>query len=122
MDDRSVARLIGAGRLGFGVALLAAPTRTSRVWLGPTSGEGPVQVFTRAIGARDLVLGLGLLRAAEAGDPVAPWLRAGAVVDALDTLSTIAAFRRLPKVLRFGVTAIGVGAAVAGFRLAQAVD
>ena len=122
MDDRDIARAIAVSRIGFGVGFLAAPALTARAWLGPASSQGRVKVSTRAVGARDLVLGLGLLRAIESGDSPRPWLQAGAAVDALDSLATLASFRQLPKLLRFGVLGLGVGAAVVGFRLAASLD
>ena len=122
MNDRDVAWALAAARASFGVAFLSAPALTTRRWLGPPSSVEPVKVFTRAIGARDLALGLGLLVALESGAPARPWLRAGAAVDALDTVATLAAFRHLPRVLRFAVLALGVGGAVTGVRLAAALD
>jgi hypothetical protein len=65
---------------------------------------------------------LGLLRALESGEPTRPWLRTGAAVDALDTVATLAAFGQLPKALRFAVLALGVGGAVTGLRLADALN
>jgi hypothetical protein len=119
VNDRDVARTIGVARAGFGVVFLAAPALATRGWLGPPSSLGPVKMFTRAIGARDLAL--ALLRALESGEPVPPWLRAGAAVDALDTVATVAAFNQLPKALRVVVLALGVGGAVTGLRLADAL-
>ena len=122
MTDRDVARGIGAARAAFGVVFLAAPALATRKWLGPTAGAGSVKVFIRAVGARDLVLGVGLLRALGSEDTVRPWLRAGAAVDALDTVATVAVFGQLPKVLRLAVVALGVSGTVTGFRLADALD
>ena len=122
MNDRDVARTLAAARAGFGVVFLAAPALATRRWLGPPSSLGSVKVFTRAIGARDLSLGLGLLRALESGEPTRPWLRTGAAVDALDTVATLAAFGQLPKALRFAVLALGVGGAITGLRLADALN
>ena len=117
-----MARGIGFARAAFGVVFLAAPALATRRWLGPAADEGPAKVFIRAVGARDLVLGVGLLRAIESESTVRPWLRAGVAVDALDTVATVAAFGQLPKVLRLAVIALGVGGAVTGLRLADALD
>ena len=51
-----------------------------------------------------------------------PWLRASAASDAADALANIAAFRHLPKLGRVLAVAIAAGAAVAGLRLADALD
>ena len=122
MNDRDMARALAAGRIGFGVALLLAPGPVARSWIGDAGRLAPVQALARGFGARDVALGVGVLRALEAGDPVRPWLRASAASDAADAVATVAAFRRLPKASRFLALAVAAGAAVTGLRLADALD
>ena len=74
MDERALARGIGWASLAMGLALLA-PARASRLF-----GLGARPALLRAIGARDLVVGLGLLRC---GDR-ARWLRLQALADVAD--------------------------------------
>ena len=61
---RRGAAAVAAGRVGLGLAALARPAVvTGRPWVGP-SGEGQAgRVLGRALGARDLALGLGTLAA-----------------------------------------------------------
>ncbi len=74
MDERALARGIGWASLAMGLALLA-PARAARLF-----GLGARPALLRAIGARDLVVGLGLLRC---GDR-ARWLRLQALADVAD--------------------------------------
>src|SRR5215211_8469864 len=104
---RVLAALISAGRLIFGVAFIAQPTLMDRAWIGKQARVPGAQVLARAVGARDLTLGLGGLQAAARADGSArPWLAAAAVCDAVDFGATAAAGRRIPRQPRVGVLAI----------------
>ena len=75
-------------------------------------------MFGRALGARDLALGLGALAAlqgpgAEPGQAAA-WVAAGALSDALDVAASVASWRDLPRVTRWLVAASAGGAALTG--------
>jgi hypothetical protein len=75
-------------------------------------------VFGRALGARDLALGLGALAAlqgpgAEPGSAAA-WVAAGALSDALDVAASVASWSDLPRVTRWLVAASAGGAALTG--------
>ena len=65
--------------------------------------------MARALGSRDLALGLGA-----AGTGSRGWVAAGAVADALDVAVTLGYFGRLPKWGRLGVLVSAGGAAIAG--------
>jgi hypothetical protein len=104
-------RLLGAfislGRLLFGIAFIAEPRLMERAWIGKQARVPGAQVLSRAVGARDLTLGLGGLQAAARNDGSAqPWLAAGAICDAVDFGATWAAGRRIPRQARTGVLAI----------------
>jgi hypothetical protein len=115
---RYAAMAVAAGRVGLGVAALAWPSVPARPWVGSSADELGAQVFGRALGARDLALGLGALAAARKApaDPWAAgtWFAAGALSDALDAAVTAAAWPRLPRFTRWLVAASAGGAAVAG--------
>jgi hypothetical protein len=116
VDHRAVARMIAAGRVVVGVALLAAPGLVAGNWAGEVGAEPGAKLLARAVGARDLVLGLGVLAALERGDPqAAAWVRAAAVADAGDAAATFLAYRHLPRVKRFGVLVLAAGSAGTGF-------
>jgi hypothetical protein len=104
---RFLAMFISLGRLLFGVAFIAKPTLMDRAWIGKQARVPGAQLLARAVGARDLVLGLGGLQALPRKDGSArPWLAAGGICDAVDFGATWAAGRRIPRQARNGVLAI----------------
>jgi hypothetical protein len=104
---RILAGLISLGRLFFGVAFIAQPNLMERAWIGKQARLPGAQLLTRAVGARDLALGLGGLQALTRNDGSArPWLAAAAVCDAVDFGATWTAGRGIPRQARTGVLAI----------------
>jgi hypothetical protein len=104
LRPRQVVTAFGLIRCGFGVAFLLAPRRLAR---------GEDLLMTRSFAVRELVLGVGGLRAApeDAGD----WARLGALVDAGDAAAAAAAVsRRVPLGRMALLTALG-GLAVEGW-------
>jgi hypothetical protein len=98
---------ISVGRFLFGVAFIARPQLMERAWIGKQARLPGAQLLARAVGARDLVLGLGGLQALNRGDGSArPWLAAAGVCDAVDFGATLAAGRGIPRQARSGVLAI----------------
>jgi hypothetical protein len=78
-----------------------------RAWIGKQARLPGAQLLTRAVGARDLALGLGGLQALTRNDGSArPWLAAAAVCDAVDFGATWTANRGIPRPARSGVLAI----------------
>jgi hypothetical protein len=119
MRPANLAANFGFGRALFGVALLVAPGRITRAWVG-TDGT-PALVMARCLGGRDIVVGAGTaLAATRERDPV-PWLVGGAVADAIDGVATLAAGDRLPPHGRLGALALAAGGALAGVGLARAL-
>jgi hypothetical protein len=114
--NRRVVIGYAALRIGYAVALLAAPERTARPWLGEVSEEAGATIAVRGLGARDLVLLSGALASAAAGRSARAWLAACAASDAVDLAATLVADGdRLPPKSKPGtVLAAGVfGAAAA---------
>ena len=77
---RQGATAVAAGRVALGVTALAWPSVPARPWVGAAADGVAARVFGRALGARDLALGLGALAAlqgpgAEAGSARA-WVAA----------------------------------------------
>jgi hypothetical protein len=104
---RILTGLISFGRLLFGVAFIAEPKLMERAWIGKQARLPGAQLLTRAVGARDLALGLGGLQALTRNDGSArPWLAAAAVCDAVDFGATWTAGRGIPRQARSGVLAI----------------
>ncbi|HEX4091016.1 MAG TPA: hypothetical protein VHZ33_20085 [Trebonia sp.] len=115
---RYAAPAVAAGRVALGLIALIRPSAVARPWIGESADELGARVFGRALGARDLALGLGALAAtlqAPAGPQSAgAWYAAGALSDALDFGITAAAWPRLPRVTRWLIAAAAGGAAIAG--------
>lgn len=114
MDPLDTVRALNAGRAGMGATLVAVPSLVARTWLGPDGRRPAAKVALRAMGARDLAIGVGALRAVDRGEAVAPWLLAGIVADGADAAATLLAFRQLPRAGRWLVLGVAVGAMVAG--------
>ena len=96
MKSRVLPVTVLALRVAYGAALIAAPDRLARRWLGPASAEGPTQVPLRALGAREVLLHAGGLAAAARGNALAPWFAASIAGDLTDIAATVAARRQLP--------------------------
>jgi hypothetical protein len=115
MDEHGLARALGWVSVGVGLAIVAAPGPLTRaIGLGDRPNLG------RFLGARDLVLGAGLLR----GQNTAAWCRARGVADALDAAligggAAAGAFRRDRAPI--GV-ASGAGFSALGFWLARRLE
>jgi hypothetical protein len=117
---------VAAGRVALGVTALAWPGVPARPWVGKTAADGvAAKVFGRALGARDVALGLGALAALDGStaDPGAAslWVAAGALSDALDVAASAASWRELPRLTRWLVAASAGGAALIGTAGAFAV-
>lgn len=85
---RAVGLGVGGMRAATGLWFLLAPTAPTRAWVGDTSN--PVRYLARAVGGRDLAIGLGAVAASLRREPVWPWLGASIVGDLTDaTVSTV---------------------------------
>ena len=109
---------VAAGRVALGLTALAWPAVPARPWVGAAADDLAARVFGRALGARDVALGLGALTAlqrpgAEPGSASA-WVAAGALSDALDVAASLASWRELPPMTRWLVAASAGGAALTG--------
>lgn len=92
---RALDGALGVIRLGVGAALVVAPGWAGRVWVGP-GADGPGSlVFARAVGARDVALGLRILDGVRKGEPVRHWVQAGFAADLADAAATAVAARHL---------------------------
>jgi hypothetical protein len=107
-----IARLVAAGRVGFGIALMLTPERLTTPWLGSDAARPGTRVATRGLGARDMALGAGTLAAG--GTDLQRWVAAGILADAADLLATLAAGNSLPRAGRLLVGAVASGGAALG--------
>jgi hypothetical protein len=112
---RQGARAVAAGRVALGLTALVWPTIPARPWVGVTQDDLTARVFGRALGGRDVALGLGALAALEgSGSGAEAWVAAGALSDAFDVAASLASWRELPRLTRWLVLGSAAGAAVAG--------
>jgi len=106
---------VALGRVVLGVAAVVRPTVPLGFWVADDDVRRPgAHVLARALGGRDVALGVGTLLALSSGRPVSAWALAGAGADLVDLGATLAAGDRLPARRRRQVAALaGSAAAVA---------
>jgi hypothetical protein len=119
---RELARSNGLGRSAIGVALVLAPGVLGKRWVGEDELTDGAKLFARALGARDLALGLGTLLAMKEGGPTRGWLEGAALADVIDAAATLLAWKKLPPAGRSGVLAIAVTSAVQCALVARVID
>jgi hypothetical protein len=83
-------------RIAYGAALVATPAPLTRRWLGDTAERAGGRVALRALGAREVLLHAGALRASLEGGSALPWLAASFGGDLADIASTVAERSGLP--------------------------
>jgi len=109
---------VAAGRVALGLTILAWPSVAARPWVGAAADDLAARVFGRALGGRDVALGLGALAALQgpAAEPgsAGAWIAAGALSDALDVAASLASWHELPRATRWLVVASAGGAALTG--------
>ena len=114
--------MLAVGRVAVGAAMTLFPGAAGRSWIGEPAAHGAVKVVIRAFGVRDLVLGLGTLRALDRGDDPAPWVRYSMVSDAVDATAGVLGYRHLPRFRRALLVLSAGGAAVTGAVAADHLD
>lgn len=121
MDARAIARLQALGRLGLGAGFVLAPGRFAGAWAGGAADRPDGQTLAIGLGARDVALALGALRALSAGRGAGAWLRAGMLADAADLVATLRARDDLPPLAVPAVAALAGGSVLLGAWLQSAV-
>lgn len=102
---------VAIGRIVAGSVYVAFPRPLVRAWTG--SDDRRITPLGRAIGARDLALGLGAVFALRRGVPARGWFEAALLSDAVDAVATLLAFRHLPRLARWVILAAAVTGAYA---------
>jgi hypothetical protein len=93
---RALAAAVALARAALGVAVLAVPEAIGSSWIGSAAEDPRVRVLIRAVGARDLALGAGTVRALAVGRHRDAWLLASAASDSVDFAATLLARDELP--------------------------
>jgi hypothetical protein len=122
MDARALALTQARGRIAVGAALVLVPGLAGGLWIGEDARRRSVKVAARALGARDLAIGLGVVIALDRGTPVRGWLEAGTLADIVDAAATVLAGDSIPSGARSKVLMIASGSAALGAALARALD
>ena len=121
-DARTAAQGLALARIGIGAVAIAFPRLVLRPWVGSDAQRPSARLLSRALGARDIALGLGALLAISHDSPARGWLEAGGLADAGDVLATVLGWRTAPRAGRWLVlSAAASGVAGAGL-LANSVD
>jgi hypothetical protein len=116
-DPRLTGPAIAAGRVVLGVVAIARPALPARCWVSAErAGEPGVQVLARALGARDVALGVVALAACARGSAGSrrATVGLGAFADGVDAAATLLAWRALPRGSRYLALAAAGGAAALG--------
>ena len=109
-------------RIVYALGLLAAPGRVAKGWIGDSAEHPGGAVALRGLGARDLVLSVGVAGAAWTGADARPWLVACAASDAADLTSTLIAPKAsLPAKAKPGAVAAAGGAGAIAATLAAVI-
>jgi hypothetical protein len=122
MGPRTLVTGIALGRLAIGAALVAAPRKAfGPGWIGEEAQRPPAAALLRAVGARDVALGLGTLIALRNSSSLKAWVLAGTIADGTDFFATLAAGQAIPPAGRMGVGAVAGGALGAQLGLLKAL-
>jgi len=113
---------VGVIRLGVGLSLVVAPAWAGRVWVGPGADGPGSRVFARAIGARDVVLGMSILMGVRGRKATAQLVQLGFAADAADAVATILAARNLTPTRRIAMPLIALGVGALGYLASSDVD
>ncbi|OPC80713.1 hypothetical protein B4N89_06845 [Embleya scabrispora] len=116
--QRAAALAWGGARTALGVVALLDPPRVARPWIGDDADRVGALVFARALGGRDLALGVGTMVAAARGEPVRLWALTAAAADLGDVLITAKHARALPRGHRTFIATLAAGSALFGAALA----
>ncbi len=119
---RSLGTAVAVIRTGIGTALVVAPRRIARMWLGPDADSSTTALLARALGARDAALGAATL--ATLGVPGARgdssvMLRLGAMADLGDAAATLVSGRHLDRRRKVLLPALAAAFGAAGWAAAD---
>ncbi len=121
MSARGATRALALGRLAIGAGLLAAPGSIGRAWIGEDADRAGAQVLSRALGARDLILGALTLHVIDRPGVGYRTVATCAMADAVDCAATLAVREQLPAPAAIGAITLAGGCAAAGIGAAIAL-
>jgi hypothetical protein len=109
-------------RAAYGAALLAAPGRVTRQWLGPAAARPPAVVAVRGLAAREIAVHVAAMVDALRGAPLRPWLALSIAGDLADIAATAAGRHGVPDKAPAKTLAVAGGSAAISAALALLVD
>jgi hypothetical protein len=121
VDARDLALVNARGRMAIGASLVLAPRLIGPMWIGDAD-DPVVKMMSRALGARDLALGLGLAVALDRGKPVRGWLEGAALADGGDLMATLLAGDSIPRGKRRRVALVAAVSLVGCAVVARMLD
>jgi hypothetical protein len=120
---RGATAAILALRVGYGLALLAAPAKVAgNRWLGPGARQAAAEVPLRGLGGREVAVHAIALAALLRGDDVRPWLAASIAGDLADIGATVISREGLPDGSVPATVAVAGGSALLGAAAAALAD
>lgn len=112
-NPKTIGTSIALGRAVLGFAAITRPELVAKPWIGAGPAATPgAQVFGRALGGRDLALGVLALTGSGRTRRLAVGF--GATADAVDMAATLLHWKDLPPRERWGILALTTGAAGLG--------
>jgi hypothetical protein len=121
ISAREQAQILGLARAGIGAGMFLFPSLAARVWLSAPAKGSVSRVTMKALGAREVVLGIGTLMALEGRGEPSAWVEAGALCDVADTY-LVATTKGIPLHRRIASIAISASAAYIGIKAAEELD
>jgi len=120
VEPKDLARALALGRIAIGAGALVAP-RAASLWLGSDASAPGATVLTRALGARDALLGGMVLHTLDHPEVAPRWLASTGLMDLIDGASALAVASSLPRGRGAGGAVIAGAAGVAGLALSRAL-
>lgn len=85
MDERDMARVVGMGRIGFGLGAIVLPSLVGTLFIDSEEAKRPAtRLLGRLFGIRDVALGLSVIRALDRGEDATEQVRLGMACDLAD--------------------------------------
>jgi hypothetical protein len=123
MSARPFAIALALNHVSYGARMVLQPEEAGKIWVGKRAAKrAQTQLFARALGARDVALGLGALRALQKRDAAASraWMAANALADGTDMVATLIAKDDLPRgAFAFALSVAGVSTAIGAWSAAS---
>ena len=123
MTARPFAIALALNHTTYGLRMALQPEEAGKVWVGKRAAKrSQTQLFARGLGARDVALGLGALRALQRRDGPATraWMAANTVADGTDMVATLIARDDLPRgAFAFALSMAAVSTAIGAWSAAS---